>query len=49
MEFTTEPYTETNPFTYSMATATALRYTLTVFIRIIINTGTSRKSIASYG
>jgi len=43
-----EPYTETDPFAYSTAITTAPRYTLTVFIGIIINTGTSRKSIAGY-
>jgi len=49
IESITEPHTETDLFAYSMAIATALRYTLTVFIGIIINTGASRKSIASYG
>ena len=43
-----EPYTKTNLFAYNTATATASQYTLIVFIGIIINTGTSHKSIASY-
>ena len=46
---TTEPYIETDPFTYNTATATVSQYTLMAFIGIIINTGTSRKSIAGYG
>ena len=45
---TMEPYIETNPFTYNTATAIASRYTLIVFIGIIINTGTLHKSIAGY-
>jgi hypothetical protein len=44
----TEPYTETNLFAYNMATTIALRYTSTIFIGIIINTGASRKSTAGY-
>ena len=36
----------TNPFAYN--TSTKSHYTSTVFIRIIINTGALRKSIASY-
>jgi hypothetical protein len=43
----TEPTTETNPFNYNTTTA-ALCYTSTVFIGIIINTSTLKKSIASY-
>jgi len=43
-----EPTTETNPFNYNIITA-ALRYTSIVFIGIIINTNTLKKSIASYG
>jgi hypothetical protein len=43
----TEPTTETNPFNYNITTA-ASRYTSTVFIGIIINTGMLKKSIASY-
>ena len=48
VEFTTElnPI-ETNPFSYNI-TATALRYTLTVFMGIMINTSTLKKFIASY-
>jgi len=42
-----EPTTETNPFNYNITTAT-LRYTSTVFIGIIINTSTLKKSIAGY-
>jgi len=52
LEFTTEsatePYTETDPFAYNTAITIALRYTLTVFIGIIINIGALYKSIASY-
>jgi hypothetical protein len=48
-EPTTEPYTETDPFAYNTATTIASRYTLTIFIGIIINTGASRKSMAGYG
>jgi hypothetical protein len=43
----TEPTTETNPFSYNTITA-ASRYTSTVFIGIIINTGMLKKSIAGY-
>src|SRR5882757_525873 len=42
-----EPTTETNPFNYNITTA-ALRYTSIVFIGIIINTSTLKKSIAGY-
>jgi len=42
-----EPTTETNPFNYNTITA-ALCYTSIVFIGIIINTNTLKKSIASY-
>jgi len=52
LELTTEsiiePYTEINLFAYNTAITIALRYTLTVFIRIIINIGALRKSIAGY-
>jgi len=44
----TEPTTETNLFNYNTIT-TALRYTSTVFIGIIIDTSTLKKSMASYG
>jgi len=43
-----EPTMETNPFNYNTIT-TALRYTSTVFIGIIINTSALKKSMASYG
>jgi len=43
-----EPTTETNPFNYNTTTAVS-RYTSTVFIGIIINTSTLKKSTASYG
>jgi len=43
----TEPTTETNPFNYNTITAVS-RYTSMVFIGIIINTSTSKKSIAGY-
>jgi len=43
----TEPTTETDPFNYNITTA-ALRYTSTVFMGIIINTGALKKSIAGY-
>jgi len=42
-----EPTIETNPFNYN-TTITALRYTSTVFIGIIINTSTLKKSTAGY-
>jgi len=42
-----EPTTETDPFNYNIITA-ALRYTSTVFIGIIINTSTLKKSMAGY-
>ena len=48
IESAIEPYTETDPFAYNTATATASRYTSTVFMGIIINTVTSYKSIAGY-
>jgi len=44
----TEPTTETNPFNYNTTTAVS-RYTSTVFIGIIINTSTLKKSTAGYG
>ena len=43
-----EPYTETDLFAYNTAITIVLQYTLMVFIGIIINIGTSRKSIAGY-
>ena len=43
----TEPTMETDPFNYNTIT-TALRYTSTVFIGIIINTSTLKKSTAGY-
>jgi len=43
----TEPTTETNLFNYNITT-TALHYTSTVFIGIIINTSTLKKSTAGY-
>jgi len=46
---TTKPYTETNPFAYNITITIALRYTLTVFMGIIIDIGALHKSIASYG
>ena len=42
-----EPVIETNLFAYNTTTV-ALRYTSIVFIGIIIDTSTLRKSIASY-
>jgi len=44
----TEPTTETDLFNYNITTA-ALCYTSIVFIGIIIDTSTLKKSIASYG
>jgi len=44
----TEPTTETDPFNYNTTTAVS-RYTSTVFMGIIINTGALKKSIAGYG
>jgi len=43
-----EPTTETDPFNYNTITAVS-RYTSTVFMGIIIDISTSKKSIASYG
>jgi len=48
-EPTTEPYMETDLFAYNTAITIVLWYTLTIFIGIIIDIGTSRKSIAGYG
>ena len=48
IESTTEPYTKTDLFTYSITTTIALRYTSTVFMGIIIDIGASCKSTASY-
>jgi len=42
-----EPTIETNLFNYNTTTA-ALRYTSIVFIEIMINTSTLKKSMASY-
>ena len=42
-----EPTTETDPFSYN--TTTALRYTSTVFMGIIIDTSALKKSTADYG
>jgi len=42
-----EPTTETDPFNYNIITAT-LRYTSIVFMGIIIDTNTLKKSIAGY-
>jgi len=43
-----EPTTETNPFNYN-TTTTALRYTSTVFMGIMIDTSALKKSMAGYG
>jgi len=43
----TEPTTETDPFNYNTTTAVS-RYTSTVFMGIMIDTGTLKKSMASY-
>ena len=43
-----EPYIETNPFAYNTAIVIASRYTLIVFIGIIIDIGTLYKFIANY-
>ena len=43
-----EPYTETDLFAYNIATAIASQYTLMAFMGIIINIGTSYKSITNY-
>jgi len=42
-----EPTTETNPFNYNIIT-TALCYTSIIFIGVIINTNTLKKSMAGY-
>jgi len=44
----TEPTTETDLFNYNTITAVS-RYTSTVFMGIIINTSTLKKSMAGYG
>jgi len=44
----TEPTTETDPFNYNTTTV-VLCYTSTVFMGIIIDTSTLKKSIAGYG
>ena len=49
MEFAIKPYIKADLFTYNTAITTASRYTLTVFMGIIIDTGTLYKSIANYG
>ena len=43
----TEPTTETDPFSYNIITA-ASRYTSIIFIGIIIDTSVLKKSMASY-
>jgi len=43
-----EPTIETDPFNYNIITA-ALRYTSIVFMGIMIDTSTSKKSMAGYG
>ena len=43
----TKPTLTTDPFIYTLNTPSS-RYTLDVFLGIIVNTGVSRKSIASY-
>jgi len=48
MESATEPYIETDPFAYNTAITIASRYTLTVFMGIIIDIGALRKSMAGY-
>jgi len=48
IESTTEPYIETDLFAYSTAITTAPRYTLMVFMGIMINIGALRKSMAGY-
>ena len=47
LEDMTKPTLTTDPFTYTLNTLSS-QYTLNVFLGIIVNTGASRKSIASY-
>ena len=48
IEFAMEFYIETDLFAYNIATTIALRYTLTVFMGIIIDTSTLYKFMAGY-
>ena len=48
IKFTIEPYTETNPFAYNIAITIASRYTLMVFIEIIIDINALYKFMAGY-
>ena len=43
----TKPILTSNPFIYIL-NASSFQYTLNIFLGIIVNTGASRKSIASY-
>ena len=43
----TKPTLTTNPFIYTLNTSSS-RYTLDIFLGIIVNIGASRKSIAGY-
>ena len=48
LEDTTNPTLATNPFIYTLNTSSS-RYTLDVFLGIVVDIGASKKSIASYG
>jgi hypothetical protein len=48
LEDVTEPTLATDPFTYTLNTSSSW-YTLDVFLGIVVNTGASKKSTASYG
>ena len=47
LEDITKPILTTNPFIYILNTSSS-RYTLDIFLGIIVNIGASRKSIAGY-
>ena len=44
----TNPTLATDPFTYTLNTSNS-RYTLDVFLGIVVDTGASKKSTAGYG
>jgi hypothetical protein len=49
LEDMTEPTLATNPFTYTLNTSrSSSRYTLDVFLGIVVNIGASKKSTAGY-
>ena len=48
LEDITKPTLATNPFTYTLNTSSS-RYTLDVFLGIVVDIGVSKKSTAGYG